>query len=226
MDTAPLWPPDWALASVLGFGLILRRTGKAILRTYGLGGGLPIIVVAHSGGGIAARLAMSPVPYNGRVAGVGDAVGCLVTLGTPHRMAQLPNRYHHAGHEASQFLDRETPGAFLAPRTAYLSVGSGYAQAPFTGLVGRLAEGVFSMIVGSDTQKLGDGIVPASAVHLEGAEHLIFDDVRHGMIGAPWYGDDHVIDRWWPSAVRLWQEALVARQRAPAPPMAGIRVKP
>jgi hypothetical protein len=234
VDIAPLWPPDWALAAVLGFGPILRRTGKSILRTYELGGRLPVIIVAHSGGGIAARLAMSPVPYNGRVAGVGDAVGCLVTLGTPHRLAQLPNRYHHAGHEASVFLDRETPGAFLAPRTGYLSAGSAFPQAPFTGVIGRLAEEVFSMIVGSDTQKLGDGIVPASAVHLEGAEQLIFDDVRHGMIGAPWYGDDHVIDRWWPVALRLWQEALAARGSAASPAipqeagaaMAGIGLKP
>jgi hypothetical protein len=39
----------------------------------------------------------------------------------------------------------------------------------------------------------------------------MFEDVVHGMIGTPWYGDDQIIDRWWPDAVRLWQEALAAR---------------
>ncbi len=228
VDIAPLWPPDWVLASVLGFGPLMRRTGKAIARTYELGGRLPIIVVAHSGGGIAARLAMSPIPFSGRVAGVGEAVGTLVTLGTPHGLAQIPNRYHHAGHVASEFLDRETPGAFLAPRTRYLTVGSGNPQAAFTGIVGLVADQAFSMIVGTNTKALGDGIVPASAVHLPGAEQITFDDVRHGMIGTPWYGDDEIIDRWWPVALRLWHEALDTRSGASMAdrPLAEIGSKP
>lgn len=228
VDIAPLWPPDWVLASVLGFGPLMRRTAKAIARTYELGGRRPIIVVAHSGGGIAARLALSPVPFSGRVAGVSEAVGALVTLGTPHRLAQIPNRYHHAGHAASEFLDRETPGAFLAPRTRYLTVGSSYPAAPFTGIVGLLADQAFSMIVGTDTKALGDGIVPASAVHLPGAEQITFQDVRHGMIGTPWYGDEEIIDRWWPVALRLWHEALEARLGASpgGRPLAEIGSKP
>lgn len=211
VDIAQLWPPDWAICSLLGFGTILRRTGAAIARTYHLGGRRPVIVVAHSGGGIAARMAMSSVPYYGRMAGVADAVACLVTLGTPHRMDALVNRHHHAGHDATEFLNRATPGAFFAPRTQYLTVGSAFPQAAFDGVVGRLAEEVFSMIVGTDTQSLGDGIVPVAAVHLPGAEHITFDDVCHGMIGSPWYGDDQIIDRWWPTATRLWRDAVEAR---------------
>lgn len=216
VDIAQLWPPDWVLASVLGFGPILRRTGKAIARTYELGGRKPIIVVAHSGGGIAARLAMSNAPFNGRIAGVAEAVGCLVTLGTPHGLADIPNRYRHAGHHATAFLERETPGAHFAPRTSYLTVGSGFPEAAFPGVAGRLAGEVFSMVVGTDTQALGDGIVPAASVHLEGAEQMTFDDVRHGMIGTPWYGDDAILDRWWPVAVQLWRDAIAARRQAAA----------
>ncbi len=227
VDIAQLWPPDWALCSVLGFGTILRRTGAAIACTYHQGGRRPIIVVAHSGGGIAARMAMSPVPYHGRVAGVAPAVGCLVTLGTPHRLDAMANRYHHAGHDAIEFLNRETPGAFFAPRTQYITIGSAFPQAAFDGVVGRLAEEVFSMIVGTDSHSLGDGIVPASAVHLDGAEQITFDDVRHGMIGTPWYGDDEIIDRWWPTAIRLWQEALQARADESNPrALAEIGAKP
>lgn len=227
VDIAPLWPPDWVIGATLGFGPILRRTGAAIARTYHLGGRRPIIVVAHSGGGIAARLAMSPMSYHGRVAGVAEAVGCLVTLGTPHRLDALSNRYHHAGHDASEFLNRETPGAFFKPRTQYLSAGSAFPQAALDGPVGRLAEEVFSMIVGTDTQSLGDGIVPVAAVHLDGAEQISFDDVRHGMIGGPWYGDDEIIDRWWPTATRLWHEALQARREASkGTPLAEIGARP
>jgi hypothetical protein len=214
VDIARLWPPDWAIAGMLGFGPLLRRTGRLIARAYEQGGRRPIIVIAHSGGGIAARLAMSDVPFHGRLAGVAEAVGCLVTLGTPHGLDALGNRYHHAGHEASDFLAREQPGPYFAPRTGYLSVGSRFPHAAFTGVPGRLADEVFSMIVGTDAARsAGDGIVPFSAVHLPGAEQITFDDVRHGMIGSPWYGDEAVIDRWWPSALRLWQEALEARGR-------------
>jgi hypothetical protein len=215
VDIAPLWTPDWAIAGMLGFGPLLRRTGRQIARTYHLGGRRPIIVVAHSGGGIAARMAMSPVAYQGRIAAVADAVGCLVTLGTPHGLNSLPTRYHHAGHAASEFLERETPGAYFAPRTGYLSVGSAFPRAAFEGLVGKMADEVFSMIVGTDTATvIGDGIVPAAAVHLPGAEQITFDDVRHGMIGSPWYGDGPIIERWWPVAVKLWREALEARRPA------------
>ena len=216
VDIAPLWTPDWLIGGILGLGPLLRRTGRAIADTYHASGRRPILVIAHSGGGIAARLAMSRVPYHGHVAAVADAVGCLVTLGTPHGLAELPNRYHHAGHDAAEFLERVTPGAFYAPRTAYLSVGAAFPSAQFEGVLGRVAERLFAMIVGKDTQALGDGIVPAAAVHLPGAEQLTFDDVRHGMIGAPWYGDDAVMDRWWPVAERLWLEAIAARAGARA----------
>jgi hypothetical protein len=212
VDIAPLWPPDWAIAGVLGFGPLLRRTGRAIERTYRLSGRKPIIVVAHSGGGIAARLAMSPQPFNGRLAAVAEAVGCVVTLGTPHGLAHLPNRYRHAGHEAAEFLDRVTPGAYFAPRTAYLTVGSSYREASLPGPIGRSAAEFFSMIVGSDTNaESGDGIVPSASVHLPGARQLTFADARHGHIGRNWYGADTIVDRWWPAAEGLWREALAAR---------------
>jgi len=217
VDIAPIWPVDWALATVLGMAPVMRRTRLAILRAYQAADRQPIIVIGHSGGGIAARLAMSSVPFYGQRGGVAEAVGCLVTLGAPHGLARLPNRYHHAGHEAVEFLDRESPGSFFAPRTAYLSVGSSYEQAAFGGVVGRLADEVFSVIVGDDAVRAGDGIVPFSAVHLEGATQVSFSDARHGHIGANWYGADGVLDRWWPQAEKLWQGALEARRADAAP---------
>jgi hypothetical protein len=168
-------------------------------------------VIGHSGGGIAARMAMSSVPFHGERGGAADAVGCLVTLGAPHGLARLPNRYHHAGHDALEFLDVASPGAFFAPRTAYLSVGANFALAPFPGVVGWAARQAFDMVVGEGATTAGDGIVPASAVHLEGAEQLTFSDARHGMIGGNWYGAESVMDRWWPRAVALWEGALQAR---------------
>lgn len=222
VDIAPLWPPDWILAGLLGLGLAMRRTARAIAHTWQVGGGRPIIVVGHSGGGIAARLAMAPVPFHGRSANMAEAVGCLVTLGTPHKMADLDNRYHHAGHDAVEFLEREIPGAYFAPRTGYLTVGSSDRQAPSEGLVGRFSDEIFSMVVGRDDEAQGDGIVPSAAVHLPGAHQLTYDDVSHGHIGANWYGDERMIERWWPEAIRLWQEALEARRRGVGPVAAQV----
>jgi len=54
-----------------------------------------------------------------------------------------------------------------------------------------------------------------SSVHLSGAEQITFDDVRHGMIGSPWYGDQEILQRWWPRALRLWNGARqVASERS------------
>lgn len=220
VDIAPIWTPDWVLAAVLGFGSVMLRTGRAIGRTWREGGRAPIIVVGHSAGGIAARLAMADEPFNGRLAGVAEAVGCLVTLGTPHGLAGLTNRYHHAGHSALEFLDKATPGAYFAPRTSYLSVGGRTPGAEFPGLAGDAANELFGVAVGRETQALGDGIVPFSAVHLDGATQLTYDDVRHGMVGAPWYGDDVMLDRWWPVALELWRAALKARSEAELPVLA------
>jgi hypothetical protein len=202
------------LAALLGFGSVMLRTGRAIGRTWRAGGRAPIIVIGHSAGGIAARLAMADKPFNGRMAGVAEAVGCLVTLGTPHGLHRLTNRYHHAGHAALRFLDAATPGAHFAPRTSYLSVGGRTPGAEFPGLAGDLANEMFGVAVGRETQALGDGIVPFAAVHLEGATQLTYEDVRHGMVGAPWYGDDVMLDRWWPVALDLWRAALTARSEA------------
>ena len=220
VDIAPLWTPDWVLGGLLGFGSVMLRTGRAIGRTWRAGGKRPIILVGHSAGGIAARLAMAHKPFNGRIADVAEAVGCLVTLGTPHGLSSLTNRYHHAGHAALEFLDAATPGVHFAPRTAYLSVGGRTPGAAFPGLIGDLANEAFGVAVGRETQALGDGIVPFSAVHLDGATQLTYEDVRHGMVGAPWYGDDQMLDRWWPVAIDLWQSALEARSKADLPVLA------
>jgi hypothetical protein len=212
---ASIWPVDWALASVLGVGLVMRRTRAAIWRAYHAASDEPLIVIGHSGGGIAARLAMSATSFHGERGGAADAVGCLVTLGTPHGLARLPHRYHHAGHDAAEFLDRASPGAYFAPRTAYLSVGADFSMAPFPGIVGFAARQLFDVVVGTGATTAGDGIVPARAVHLEGAEQLTFTDARHGMIGGSWYGDEPIIDRWWPRAVELWRGAMSARAEHP-----------
>jgi hypothetical protein len=210
----PVHLPDWVGAAFVGFGPLLLRTGLAIRRARRCAGGPPVIVVAHSAGGILTRLAMSPVAFRGRYVGAADDVGALVTLGTPHRLTELPSRIARAGFEAVGFVERHTPGAWFSPRTGYLSVGSDFVGPVAVTHVhwwDRARGWAFRSIVGVTPPEGGDGIVPVTSVHLDGARQLTFHDVRHGHIGGPWYADDAVVDRWWPRAVAIWRAAIQAR---------------
>ena len=224
VSIAPLHVPDWLAAGLVGFGPMLTRLGGAVRRTQAATGGRPLLAVAHSGGGIVTRLAMSEARFDGRRSAVAGSVGALVTLGTPHGLAGGSVRSSHSGILAARFLDRESPGCHFAPTTAYLTVGSDFVRPghlqdrtgremrirPLTWWDRLLSHG-FDSIVGPLPPEGGDGIVSVAAAHLPGAERLTFHDVRHGHIGGPWYGDDEIIDRWWPRAIELWHEALAAR---------------
>jgi hypothetical protein len=214
VSIAPIHIPDWLAAGIVGFGPIRARTARQVREAWDRAGRSPIILVGHSGGGILGRLAMSDTPIDGRGRGVASAVGCLVTLGTPHQLARSRVRFRHRGIEAARFLDRHTPGAWHEPRTGYLTVASDFIK-PADALPGprwdRLRARAFWSIVGPIAPAGSDGIVSVNAAHLDGARQLTFPDVRHGHVGGPWYGDAEVIDRWWPVAVELWRDALAAR---------------
>lgn len=217
---APLHVPDWLAAGLVGFGPMLTKLARVIRRAEAAAGGRPLLVVAHSGGGIVTLLAMSEVPFGGRRSAVAPSIGALVTLGTPHGLARLPVRSAHSGVVAARFLDRHVPWDRFAPATALLTVGSDFVRpdrlvrggraGPLTWW-DRLLRRAFEAILGPLPAEGGDGIVPVTAAHLAGAEQLTFHDVRHGHIGGPWYGDDEIVDHWWPSALRLWRGALAAR---------------
>ena len=86
VTVAPLHIPDWLAAAFVGFGPSLLRVARAI-REARRASDMPLIVVGHSAGGLVARLAMASFPLDGRLGNVAGDVGCLVTLGTPHRGA-------------------------------------------------------------------------------------------------------------------------------------------
>jgi len=214
VDIAPIWLHDWAMAGISGLGRVMDKTGRAISAAHERAGGEPIIVIGHSGGGVAARLAMATVPYRGHYAGVADAVGCLVTLGTPHDLHKLRTRVRHKGHDALEFLERESGGPFHAPRTAYLSVAGVLTPQTTIGALRWATGQAYSVIIGQQLWDPGDGIVPASVAHLKNAENITLNNVSHGTLGSNWYGSARVMDTWWPRAIELWKEARVARIEA------------
>ena len=213
----PLWPHDWLGAAVRGLGPMVERTARSVERLHAAGEGGPIMIVGHSAGGVLARLVTAPAPFEGRRADVSELVGAIVTLGTPHTVAAEPWRGQRAGRDASLFLEQAVPGAYFAPRTGYLTVASRMVAAAGvrSGFEPWWAGLAYSLLLGDRGRaELGDGMVPAAVAHLEGARQLTFDDVRHGHLGAGWYGDGRVLDRWWPAAVETWQAALEARAAA------------
>ena len=215
VSIARLHLPDWLAMGFAGMGPVMLR-GARTIRGASQESPAPLLVIGHSAGGIVARLAMAPGPFEGRRAGVAEDVGCLVTLGTPYRFDPRLPGWRHAGVRAADFLDRVTPGAWFAPRTAYVTVGSRLvAPVPIRPTLqpARLAHLVTRVAVGQTPGERGDGLVDVARAHLEGAQQLAFDDVRHGAFGGPWYGDDEVVDRWWPIALDAWHEALQARGR-------------
>ncbi len=209
---APIHLPDWAVMGFAGMGPLLLRGARAI-REARRAADEPVMVVGHSMGGIIARLALAPEGLDGRCAGVADDVGCLVTLGTPHRFSPRI-RWRHPGQRAAEHLDRVSPGAAFRPTTGYLTLGSTLvrpARRPPTSSPLIVLNRVLRALVGETPGVSGDGLVGSDRCRLEGARHLEFDDVLHGLVYGPWYGDAAIIERWWPVAVGEWQAALAAR---------------
>jgi hypothetical protein len=214
VSIAQLYWPDWMAATFAGFGPSLLRAGRAI-REARSEASAPPIVIGHSMGGLISRLAMSPVPFDGRHVGVADDVGCLVTLGTPHTLyPTIPYWKDHPGIEVTEFLGRVSPGAFFAPTTGYLTVGSTLvrpAERAPTNSLKHVVNRTMSTMVGQTEGIGGDGIVGDDLAQLDRVRHISLPDVLHGTFGGPWYGDGHVMDRWWPAALEEWHRALAAR---------------
>jgi len=210
---APIHLPDWAAVGLAGMGPLLLRGARAV-REARRSSPLPVMVVGHSLGGIIARLATCETPLDGRVAAVADDIGCLVTLGTPHAFdPRIP--WRHAAVRAVEHLDAYCPGARFAPRTGYLTVCSTMApavrRAP-TRNAFHLFNRLLRDLVGETPGVAGDGLIGGDRCRLDGAGHVELDDVLHGVVYGPWYGDDRAIERWWPVAVGEWRRALEARE--------------
>ncbi len=225
VSIAPVHMPDWGALLFGSMGPLLLRGARAIREARAVSPG-PVIVVGHSLGGIIARLATCPVPLDSRHAAVAGDIGCLVTLGTPHRFDPRID-WRHAGVRATEHLSRHCPDGYFAPETGYLTVGSASvrpaAKAPVRSWV-QVLDRALRALVGETPHVPGDGLVGADRCRMDGVRHIEFDDILHGLFYGPWYGDEVAIERWWPVAIDEWQRALAARTEA-AEPMPGAAAR-
>ena len=223
---APVYPPDWILASVRGLGPITTRMGRALLEAGSRSAaspaarGAPVLYVGHSAGGVVGRLLTSPVPFEGRTLRAAGRIGALVTLGTPNAAglaAGDAGRWgRRVGEAGTRFAERHVPGATFAPTTGYVSVAS-------TLMVGRLASDdgrerfvrrLYEDVYPQPDQDTvaGDGLIPVAAALLPGSRQVVLPGATHGPgRRSPWYGDRANADAWWPVALEAWRDALRAR---------------
>lgn len=216
---ANVWAMDWLLAASRGLGPILTRSGRALLeasrRSEAVAGGAPVLVVGHSAGGVSARLLTSPLPFEGRRLNGASRIGAIVTLGTPHVVTLEGESRSRVGALAADFVNRIVPGAFFAPRTGYLAVGSRRVVGRRHGSTGeRRTFAVYDGLTperGRDEIE-GDGLIPLASALLPGVPQLVLEDAAHGQgIGRDWYASPRFVDAWWPLGLAAWQDALLAR---------------
>ena len=219
VTVAPVWTPDWLLSMARGFGPLVTRTSRAVRHASRQAGGRPLLVIAHSAGGLLARLATSPTPFQGHRGGVAEACGALVTLGTPQAVTEAARQTFRAGFDAIRFLDARVPGAWFAPRTGYVAVGSHCIQGENAADPDgrrRIAGRLYTLLEGEAARtEWGDGLISEAASRLDGASIVTLEGIIHAPgLSTPWYGSDEGLDGWWPIALDAWREALEARSLA------------
>lgn len=195
--------------------------------------GKPVILVGHSAGGWLARAVLSnglwlkDIDENimGEANHVrsSDLVLGVVTLGAPH-FAPLDEAADMT-RGALRHVQLSYPGAHLSNSLStwegrgifYVTVGgaavAGNSSAA-RGTAAKFAADSYLQVTGNllnRGEEIGDGVVPLSNTHLDGALQITIPEAWHS-IQAPedrWYGGDSLIDRWLQPTLRLIENRLV-----------------
>jgi triacylglycerol esterase/lipase EstA (alpha/beta hydrolase family) len=161
----------------------------------------PVNLVGHSAGGWIARIYLGAVSYD--VHGMQpdktyawkahEWVDRLITLGTPHRSQERWTRKN------LDFVNQTYPDAYhsdvryicIAGKSVYGQ--KGWGQATWSRW---LAYSSYELTCGEGST-WGDGITPIAAAHLQGAENITLENVRHAPKSPDrWYGSPEVLSAW------------------------------
>lgn len=193
--TVPLrrrdWIPTFGGRPVTSIVQQLDCTVKHMLQQYNA---TQINLIGHSAGGWISRIYLGEKPYLGRGAvkpllwGSHPLVATLVTLGTPHISQERWTRWN------LDFVKNNYPGAFY-PNVRYVCV----AGKTIFGERRRgswLAYSSYQLTCGQGNT-WGDGITPIAAAHLDGAENLVLEGVKHSPRSPGiWYGSPEPLKAW------------------------------
>ncbi len=205
----PLTLLDWGgVIASDSYGALLRILDKAVRETLAAHRARRLVLVAHSAGGVLARIYMGDQPYGPRrlLYHGHERVCSLVTLGTPHSAKKSGRQ---GGLNQIAFVQTTYPGAYWR-FIHYISVmGKGVFGATDGPPVERGAWQSYTML-GSAGAQWGDGIVPMDAGLLLGSQHVIIPGLRHDpRPDRPWYGTSVPV-------VRIWWEQVEVRLKEPS----------
>lgn len=193
--TVPLRRRDWLPTvggrSVINIIRVLDATAQQAMVEHGCNN---INLVGHSAGGWISRIYLGERPYNIHASDRDRTsprparrhVQTLLTLGTPHTSQERWTRKN------LDFVNDTYPGAF-------------YDDVNYICIAGNAIKGkeadwfTFNSykLTGGDGFVWGDGIVPISSAHLDGATNLTLDKVFHSPRPKRlWYGSADVVSEW------------------------------
>ena len=187
---APITPLDWFLGYLRGFGQLVFEVASTVDRALLESGAKKAVLVGHSAGGLACRVYIGgDPPYGGRRYSGHRRVESLITLGTPHAVADN-ERLAPITRINELFPGALHEGAGLR----YLSV-AGSAE---DGATSHRTRKRYERFV-EDGRVAGDGVVPVDSAMLPGSEGMVVDGVYHNRRLGRWYGSDQeTVSRWWP----------------------------
>lgn len=204
----PLMPWDWWQSARMGCATrILSKLSRTVSWSRRRLGAGKVFIVGHSAGGLIARLYLSPEPVWGETYGGVFHTAGIVTLGSPHCPARAPRDSKQE--DGSWYLvdaaNRMVPGAALSDRVRYLAVAGRYIR----GQVGgsrreRRTRQMYELFGAGGQEVWGDGLVPVSCAHLDGAATVVLQGVAHSArFSRNWYGGSkRVMSRWCPAWMR------------------------
>lgn len=194
--TVPLVRRDWFATlggrPVTPILLQLHRTVKQVLQQYNA---LQVNLIGHSAGGWISRIYLGEKPYLGRgeITPFAECqahtyVATLVTLGTPHISQERWTRWN------LDFVNSNYPGAFYNDVNYVCVAGKTIFGQRRRG--SWLAYSSYKLTCGQG-DCWGDGITPITAAHLQGAENLVIEGVKHSpRTSGIWYGSPSVLPSW------------------------------
>lgn len=195
---APIGLLDWVgVLTSDSYGHLLRILDRTVRTTLAAHSARRLTIVAHSAGGILARIYLGDRPYGPRrlVYHGFEYVSTLVTLGAPHTTTR---RGRQGGLNQIAFAQEQYPGAYWRFIHYVSVIGKAIRGNPVGTSSERSAWQSYRMITGEGDQ-WGDGIVPLSSGLLEGSRQVIIPGLRHDpRPGMPWYGANlAVVQTWW-----------------------------
>ena len=150
-----------------------------------------------------------------------DSLLGIVTLGSPNLPS--PDNVFDCTGGALRDTNNRFPGAFFKDRLFYITAagnavtGNSYGNALTEGAtiavparLKKLAYHSYKSVSGKGVAN-GDGIIPVSVAHLEGALQLNLDKVFHAAelsVAGSWYGSDGIVDQWHGCIMRLLENLM------------------